>query len=62
LIYLFVGVYTLIHLASWPGARYRLPIDAVLIPFAALALVHIADRLAARRGRSAVLKSKESVS
>jgi 4-amino-4-deoxy-L-arabinose transferase-like glycosyltransferase len=49
LLCLFVGTYTLIHLASWPGARYRLPVDAVLIPFAALALVHLWDRLAARR-------------
>lgn len=50
-LYLFIGAYTLIHLASWPGARYRLPLDALLIPFAALAVVHLWDRLIGRRTR-----------
>jgi 4-amino-4-deoxy-L-arabinose transferase-like glycosyltransferase len=59
LIYLFAAAYTAIHLASWPGARYRLPIDAVLIPFAALALVHIGERLAARRAGRAAPERKE---
>jgi 4-amino-4-deoxy-L-arabinose transferase-like glycosyltransferase len=37
LIYLFIVIYTLIHLLSWTLIRYRLPIDAFLILFAALA-------------------------
>jgi len=39
LLYLFVGVYTLIHLLSWALIRYRLPVDAVLLVFAGLAVV-----------------------
>ncbi len=49
LTFLFVAAYTAIHLISWPGPRYRLPIDAALIPFAALALAHLWSRIAARR-------------
>jgi hypothetical protein len=58
-LYLFIGVYTLIHLASWPGARYRLPLDALLIPFAALAIVHIWDRLLGGRSRLAPVEGRE---
>jgi hypothetical protein len=38
LILFFVVVYTLIHLFSWALIRYRLPVDAVLIIFAALGI------------------------
>jgi hypothetical protein len=34
LLYLFIVVFTLIHLLSWSLARYRLPVDAVLVIFA----------------------------
>ncbi len=43
---LFIGVYTGVHLLTWTLIRYRLPVDSVLLFFAALALVE----LAARRG------------
>ncbi len=39
LLYVFVAVYSLIHILSWALIRYRLPVDAVLIQFAALAIV-----------------------
>lgn len=42
---LFAVVYTIIHLLTWTLIRYRLPIDAVLLPFAALALVALWFRL-----------------
>jgi 4-amino-4-deoxy-L-arabinose transferase-like glycosyltransferase len=45
LLYLFVLVYCGIHLLTWAGIRYRLPVDAVLILFAGLALVEIWERL-----------------
>ena len=45
LLYLFVGVYTLIHLLSWTLIRYRLPVDAVLIVFAGLGVTELANRL-----------------
>ncbi len=37
LLLLFALVYTVIHVLTWTLVRYRLPVDAVLIPFAALA-------------------------
>jgi hypothetical protein len=37
-LYTFMTVYTLVHILSWTGPRYRLPIDAVLIVFAGLAV------------------------
>ena len=49
LIYWFIAGYTAIHLLSWALIRYRLPVDAVLVLFAAYGL---ADLL--RRGQSIV--------
>jgi hypothetical protein len=46
LLYLFVGVYTAIHLLTWALIRYRLPVDAVLLLFAGVAIVAIGERLA----------------
>jgi 4-amino-4-deoxy-L-arabinose transferase-like glycosyltransferase len=43
LLYLFVIAYILIHIVSWVQIRYRMPIDLALIPFAALAIVTLAD-------------------
>lgn len=48
LLLLFVSVYTIIHLLSWSLIRYRLPIDAVLLIFASLAVVDIANRVIRR--------------
>ena len=41
---LFVLIYTGIHLASWANVRYRLPVDAILILFAAYAINDLLDR------------------
>jgi hypothetical protein len=38
LLYLFILIYTGIHLVSWALIRYRLPVDAILLLFAALGL------------------------
>ena len=43
----FVVVYTAIHLLSWALIRYRLPVDLVLIIFAAVGVVQMAARLGA---------------
>jgi 4-amino-4-deoxy-L-arabinose transferase-like glycosyltransferase len=45
LLYLFMFVYTMIHVLTWTLVRYRLPVDAILIIFASLALVEIARRI-----------------
>jgi len=38
LFYLFMTSYILIHMVSWPAPRYRLPVDACLMIFAALGI------------------------
>ena len=45
LLYLFVVVFTLIHLLSWSLIRYRIPVDAVLVIFAANGLLCLVPRL-----------------
>lgn len=45
LLVLFAVVYSGVHILTWTLIRYRLPIDAVLIPFAGLALVELAEKL-----------------
>ena len=45
IIYLFALLFAGLHLLSWASARYRLPIDAALMPFAALALITLVNRL-----------------
>jgi 4-amino-4-deoxy-L-arabinose transferase-like glycosyltransferase len=49
LLLLFTVVYSGVHILTWTLVRYRLPVDAVLIPFAGLALVDIAERITKRR-------------
>lgn len=41
---LFATFYSVLHILTWAFPRYRLPVDAVLMPFAALALVDLATR------------------
>jgi hypothetical protein len=43
LILLLAGLYTGIHLLSWTLVRYRLPVDAVMMPFGALGLFSLID-------------------
>jgi len=45
LLILFGTIYPAIHLLSWSLIRYRVPVDAVLMPFAALGLLAVAERL-----------------
>lgn len=45
LLLLFAVIYTSVHLLTWALIRYRLPIDAVLLPFAAYAVADIFERL-----------------
>lgn len=48
LIYLFGMVYSAMHILTWASIRYRLPVDAALMPFAALAILELASRLGVR--------------
>lgn len=49
LLVLFALVYSGVHILTWTLIRYRLPVDAVLIPFAGLAVLDVAERIT--RGR-----------
>ena len=50
-IYLFAVAMIAIHVLSWPGPRYRFPVDAVFMVFVGLAISTVVDRL--RRARQA---------
>lgn len=54
LLFLFVVAYSLIHLLSWSLIRYRLPVDAVLLVFAALAILELVSRVNAYLARRRV--------
>jgi len=41
-------VYSLAHVLTWTLVRYRLPVDAILLPLAALTMVHLFDQRASR--------------
>jgi 4-amino-4-deoxy-L-arabinose transferase-like glycosyltransferase len=45
LLYLFMIVYAGIHILTWTLIRYRLPIDAIFVLFAGLALVDLLNRI-----------------
>jgi hypothetical protein len=49
LLYLFILIYTAIHLLTWALIRYRLPVDAVLVMFASLAIIDLLGRLPSLR-------------
>jgi len=48
LLVLFAFVYSGIHILTWTLIRYRLPVDAVLIPFAGLAIFDVTQQISAR--------------
>ncbi|NUQ83843.1 MAG: glycosyltransferase family 39 protein [Anaerolineales bacterium] len=48
LLLLFALVYSGVHILTWTLIRYRLPVDAVMIPFAALALHDLSQRLSVK--------------
>jgi 4-amino-4-deoxy-L-arabinose transferase-like glycosyltransferase len=45
LLYLFLIVYSAIHVFTWAQIRYRLPVDAVLVIFAALAITDLLRKM-----------------
>ena len=49
LLYLFMLVYTGIHILTWTLIRYRIPVDAVLVIFAGYGLLDLAERVMTRR-------------
>ena len=59
LLYSFVFIYTMIHLLSWALIRYRLPVDAILIDFAGLAMIDLAQRITYRFQRTQIPKPNQ---
>lgn len=60
LLYLFIAFYTLLHVLTWAMVRYRLPVDAVLLPFAALGIAEawgLLWRAAARRVKTGAVQT-----
>jgi hypothetical protein len=51
LISLFMLVYSALHIFTWAMPRYRLPVDAVALPLAAIAIADLAHWLTERRRR-----------
>jgi hypothetical protein len=58
IVYLFIVVYAAIHLLSWTLIRYRLPIDAFLIVFAALSLDTLARKIRSNKIRMTTMTDK----
>lgn len=54
LLYLFMLVYTGIHILTWTLIRYRIPVDVMLVIFASYGLLDLGERLLARRGQAGV--------
>jgi len=50
----FIVSYTAVHLASWAHVRYRLPVDAFLVFFAACAIDWLWERESAQRRKMVV--------
>jgi len=56
-LYLFIIIHTGIHLLSWPAPRYRLPVDAVSMVFAGLAVLELARQFKTWRRRVPLINS-----
>ena len=59
LVLLFMAFYPLLHILTWPSPRYRLPVDAVALPFAALALRDLGQRAWTWRAARASRRAQE---
>lgn len=51
-LYIFMLFYSIMHLLTWAMIRYRLPVDAVLLLFAALGLAALSQRFRLSRTKS----------
>jgi hypothetical protein len=54
LLYLFMLVYTGIHILTWTLIRYRIPVDAVLVIFASYGLLDLLEKVMARQGAARI--------
>lgn len=49
ILFVFVGIYTVIHLLSWALIRYRLPVDAIFLLFASYGVLDLVKRVRSQR-------------
>jgi hypothetical protein len=64
LLYLFIIVYSAIHILTWTQVRYRIPVDTVLVIFSALAIAELVEyvtKLSTRRNESLILDAREEM-
>lgn len=64
LLYLFLIVYSAVHILTWTQVRYRIPIDTVLVIFAALALADLIEfvkKLSPGRSENLLLDAREEM-
>ncbi|MCA9942492.1 MAG: hypothetical protein H6656_20460 [Ardenticatenaceae bacterium] len=54
LLFLFMLVYSGIHILTWTLIRYRIPVDIILVIFAGYGLLDLAERVLARRGAAGI--------
>ena len=45
LLYLYIAVYSAMHVLSWTLIRYRLPVDAILVIFAGFGIIDLVSRI-----------------
>jgi hypothetical protein len=50
LLLLVAALYTLVHLLTWTLVRYRLPVDAIMMPFVGVSMVSLFHRFSMRQG------------
>ncbi len=62
LLLLFCVFYTILHVMTWAMVRYRLPVDAVLLLFAAVALQDLYGRLVGNVKRKDVKRKDQTLS
>jgi 4-amino-4-deoxy-L-arabinose transferase-like glycosyltransferase len=54
---IFIVVYSGVHLLSWAYVRYRLPVDTVLVIFAAIGIYDLCGRLGSWRRRKSLVQT-----
>jgi len=59
LLYVFIVIYTTIHILTWTLIRYRLPVDAILVIFAALTIVHITQFIQNKFGSAVIAPNQQ---
>jgi hypothetical protein len=60
LLFSFILIYSLMHVMTWTLVRYRLPVDAILVLFSALAMAGLGADVSNLFGRQGLSENKEA--